>query len=245
MPLTVIDSPYREITRPIIDFVEVARRDSPARRGHRLHPGVRGRPLVGEPAAQPERAAAQGPAALRAGRDGDQRARGSCASTATRTWTGSTRRSTRGPARGPAGAVPPAAPRRPPSTAPAGSGPDGTGRDRATAAGIDVPGLDEGDRVELTVGRGRPRRALRGPGSDGQVVFVRHALPGERVHRRGHRGAPGLPAGRRGRGPRGRRRTGSSRPARTRGRAAAAAATSSTSPRPPSWPGRPRWCASS
>ena len=29
MPLTVIDSPYREITRPIIDFVKSLRRDSP------------------------------------------------------------------------------------------------------------------------------------------------------------------------------------------------------------------------
>ena len=49
-------------------------RTEPARRGHRVHPRVRGRPLVGAPAAQPERAAAQGPAAVRAGRDGDQRA---------------------------------------------------------------------------------------------------------------------------------------------------------------------------
>ena len=53
---------------------EVAAHDAPARRGHRLHPRVRRRPLVGAPAAQPERAAAQGPAAVRAGRDGDQRA---------------------------------------------------------------------------------------------------------------------------------------------------------------------------
>ena len=29
MPLTVIDSPYREITRPIIDYVKSLRRDSP------------------------------------------------------------------------------------------------------------------------------------------------------------------------------------------------------------------------
>ena len=74
VPLTVVDSPYREITRPIIDFVKTVRRETPARRGHRLHPRVRRRPLVGEPAAQPERAADQGPAAVRAGRHGDQRA---------------------------------------------------------------------------------------------------------------------------------------------------------------------------
>ena len=43
----------------------------PARRGRGLHPGVRRRPLVGAAAAQPDRAAAQGPAALHARRDGD------------------------------------------------------------------------------------------------------------------------------------------------------------------------------
>ena len=46
----------------------------PARRRHRLHPGVRRRALVGAAAAQPERAAAQGPAAVPARGDGDQRA---------------------------------------------------------------------------------------------------------------------------------------------------------------------------
>ena len=46
----------------------------PARRRHRLHPGVRGRALVGAAAAQPKRAAAEGPAALPAGSDGHQRA---------------------------------------------------------------------------------------------------------------------------------------------------------------------------
>ena len=46
----------------------------PARPGHRAHPGVRRRPLVGAPPAQPERAAAQGQVAVHARRDGDQRA---------------------------------------------------------------------------------------------------------------------------------------------------------------------------
>ena len=46
----------------------------PARRGHRVHPGVRGRALVGADPAQPERAAAQGPAAVHARGDGHQRA---------------------------------------------------------------------------------------------------------------------------------------------------------------------------
>ena len=73
VPLTVLDSPYREITRPVLDYVRDIRRVEPARRRHRLHPRVRRRPLVGAAAAQPERAAAQGPAAVPAGRDGDER----------------------------------------------------------------------------------------------------------------------------------------------------------------------------
>ena len=71
VPLKVLDSPYREITRPIIDYVTDIRRAQPARRGHGLHPGVRRRALVGADAAQPERAAAQGPAAVHARRHGD------------------------------------------------------------------------------------------------------------------------------------------------------------------------------
>ncbi len=46
----------------------------PARRGHRVHPGVRGRALVGADPAQPERAAAQGAAAVHPRGDGHQRA---------------------------------------------------------------------------------------------------------------------------------------------------------------------------
>ena len=43
----------------------------PAGRRRRVHPGVRRRPLVGAAAAQPDRAAAQGPAVVHARRDGD------------------------------------------------------------------------------------------------------------------------------------------------------------------------------
>ena len=43
----------------------------PARRGHGLHPRVRRRALVGADPAQPERAAAEGPAAVHPRRDGD------------------------------------------------------------------------------------------------------------------------------------------------------------------------------
>ncbi len=72
VPLKILDSPYREITRPVLAYVKNVRRRSPRRR-HRVHPRVRRRPLVGAAAAQPERAAAQGAAAVPAGRHGDER----------------------------------------------------------------------------------------------------------------------------------------------------------------------------
>ncbi len=62
VPLTMLDSPYREITRPVVGLRRSIRRDQPPRPGRRLHPRVRRRPLVGEPAAQPVR-----PAGSRAG----------------------------------------------------------------------------------------------------------------------------------------------------------------------------------
>ncbi len=46
----------------------------PARRGHRVHPGVRRGSLVGADPAQPERPAAQGQVAVHSGGDGDERA---------------------------------------------------------------------------------------------------------------------------------------------------------------------------
>ena len=70
VPLKVLESPYREITRPVLDYVKRLRDEAPARRRHGVHPRVRRRPLVGAAAAQPERAAAQSPAAVPAGRDG-------------------------------------------------------------------------------------------------------------------------------------------------------------------------------
>ena len=70
----VIDSPYREITQPLLDYVRAHPAGSPARRRVRVHPRVRRRALVGAAPAQPERAAAQGPAAVPARRDGHQRA---------------------------------------------------------------------------------------------------------------------------------------------------------------------------
>ena len=74
VPLTVIDSPYRDITQPLLDHVRAIRRPLAAGRRVRVHPRVRRRALVGGAAAQPERAAAEGPAAVPARRDGHQRA---------------------------------------------------------------------------------------------------------------------------------------------------------------------------
>ncbi len=72
VPLKVIASPYREITRPVLDYVKRISKESPAHRRHGVHPPrVRRRPLVGADPAQPERAAAQGPPAVRTERHGD------------------------------------------------------------------------------------------------------------------------------------------------------------------------------
>ena len=113
VPLKVLASPYREITKPVLDYVRAPAAQEPARRRHGLHPGVRRRSLVGAAAAQPERPAAEGPAALHPRRHGHLGALpaalvGTCraparASTAV---VGSVRR---GPARRPASAPPVAA----------------------------------------------------------------------------------------------------------------------------------------
>ncbi len=71
--LVVIDSPFREITRPVIKYVRRIRRESPRDVVCIYIPEYVVGPLVGEPAAQPERAAPEEPAAVRAGRHGDER----------------------------------------------------------------------------------------------------------------------------------------------------------------------------
>ena len=71
VPLKVIASPYREITRPGTRVRQAGQQGITAHGRHGVHPGIRRRPLVGAGAAQPERAAAQGPALVRAERDGD------------------------------------------------------------------------------------------------------------------------------------------------------------------------------
>ena len=62
--LVVIDSPYREMTTPGLDYIAPAASRKPPRRGLRLHPRVRRRPLVGTTAPQPERPAPQGTPAV-------------------------------------------------------------------------------------------------------------------------------------------------------------------------------------
>ena len=71
VPLKVLYSPYREIVRPIVEYADPDPEGEPAGRGGGLHPGVRRRPVVGAAAAQPDRAAPEGEAAVHPGRDGD------------------------------------------------------------------------------------------------------------------------------------------------------------------------------
>ena len=71
VPLKVLYSPFREIIRPVVEYAVQHPRRQPPRRGRRLHPRVRRRSLVGAAAAQPDRAAAQGPAAVHGRGDGD------------------------------------------------------------------------------------------------------------------------------------------------------------------------------
>ena len=73
VPLRALDSPYREVTRPIVDYVADPPRE-PARPRGRVHPRVRRRALVGAAPAQPERPAAQDAPALHARGHGHDRA---------------------------------------------------------------------------------------------------------------------------------------------------------------------------
>ena len=89
-----------------------------------------------------------------------------------------------------------------------------------------------GTEVESSRSARSPTAGTASPGYEGRVVFVRHALPGERVRVADHRGRTTTagscaPTRSRSSTP---RRTGSSRRARMRVRGGAAAATSSTPP---------------
>ena len=155
VPLKVLDSPYREITRPVVDYVKAAPARQPARRRRGLHPRVRRRPLVRAGAAQPERAAAQGPAAVHPGRHGRQRAVAAALG-----------RGHRGASRRPHGRVGAAGPVSRSTRA----------RARPTAPAESL--VDTVFEVEIgPVAHGGHCVARH----DGRVVFVRHTLPGERV----------------------------------------------------------------
>ena len=74
VPLTVVASPYRDVTGPVLDYVRGDPPGEPARHRRGVRARVRGAALVGAPAAQPVRAAAQDPAAVPPGRYRDERA---------------------------------------------------------------------------------------------------------------------------------------------------------------------------
>ena len=158
VPLKVLDSPYREITRPVLDYVRVDPPGQPARPRRGLHPGVRRRALVGAAAAQPERAAAQGPAAVHAGRHG-----GLGAVAARRPREGAEDAARGGPVA-------------------AATGASGGRRADWRALTGDRPSRSATD-VEVEVGpvaHGGHCVARH----EGRVLFVRHTLPGERVRAR-------------------------------------------------------------
>ena len=149
VPLKALDSPYREITRPDRRVRQVDAVGQPARPRRRLHPRVRPRPLVGAGAAQPERPAPQGPAALHT------RRHGLVGAVAARLG------------RGPGG--------------PASTAPSPATSAAATTDAPDPPAASTvGEEVEVDV-----RPVAHGGHAvarhEGQVLFVRHALPGERV----------------------------------------------------------------
>ena len=160
VPLKMLYSPYREVIRPIVQYAAEIRRGEPARRRRGLHPRVRRRPLVGAAAAQPDRAPAQGPAAVHARRDGDlgalpaarfgegQEAR------RPRPATAATRRRTTWP--------------HPVGTVTASE--DSLVGERFE---VEVGPVAHGGHFVARVATGFDERQL--------VIFVRHALPGEQV----------------------------------------------------------------
>ena len=152
----------------------VRRRDpagQPARRRRGLHPRVRRRALVGAAAAQPDRAAAQGPAAVHPRRDGHlgalpaavlgdrPRARGA--------------RATSGSA--------PATCAAAASTAAAGGGGAGEPADPRARRRAVGPASATGSRPRSVRSRTAGTASCAGSHRERAVVFVRHALPGERV----------------------------------------------------------------
>ena len=181
-------SPYRQITKPILDYVRSIRSGNPRDIVTVYLPEYVLGQVVGAGAAQPERPAAQGPAALHPGCHGRQRARGSCQSSegAERDWideppiSGSVRGG--GAVSGPPerASAPPAASRSSAASGPSRSAPSPTAvtawpgtRARSSSSATRCPGervvarVTEGrvgdsfvraDAVDGARGRARPRR---------------------------------------------------------------------------------------
>ena len=66
VPLVVLESPYRSLMEPLLEYIEQLRRERSGRLRHRHPAGVRAAPAVASPPAQPARAADQGGAPLQA-----------------------------------------------------------------------------------------------------------------------------------------------------------------------------------
>ena len=109
----------------------------------------------------------------------------------------------------------------------------------------EAPGLAGRSTASSSRSARSPTAVTSSARHEGQVVFVRHALPGERVTVEVTEDDGRVPARRRRGGARGRRRTGCPRPARTPARAGAAGATSSTWRSTSSGGSRRRWSPSS
>ena len=215
----VLYSPYREIIRPIVQYVRSIRDANPRGVVAVYIPEYVVGPLVGAAAAQPDRAAAQGPAAVHPRRDGDLACRTSCG----RSEIGERARgaaSSTGCVRGDV--------RRGRDRA------AGRRRERRTSERRGVqPAPSRAGRAARGRRRGRSRTAgTWWPAAATAGSCLRPARAARRAGgRRGHRGREGdrFLRGRRGRRCSRRRPTGCPRRARTPARARAAAATSSTS----------------
>ncbi|NGZ99925.1 APC family permease [Nocardioides sp. W3-2-3] len=182
VPLKVLHSPYREVVRPIIEYATAIRGANPRAVVAVYIPEY----VVGrwweQTAPQPDRAAAQGPAAVHPGRDGHLRALPACAPPAS-PWSARSARSTGcGPVTcavaGWTTSTRPGRSHGEPSVRTTAPRPQGTRRG--------------GDRPAVR-GRGRARRArrsLRGPrGGPGRLRAPRAARGAG--GRRGHRGDRG------------------------------------------------------
>ena len=214
VPLTVLESPYREVTRPIIGYIKSAARGPAARRRERVHPRVRRRALVGAAAAQPVGAAAKGRLLFQPG-----------VMVTSVPWQLDSTRACRNGRRVRTARRPPAHGTAPAPRCGRGRAPVDRGGLGGTPAGPDC----WSDGCDLEVGAPAPRRLLRRPRTRAGSCSSGMRCPASGSGRVVTEDAGGvvLPRRRR-RGARRRHPTGSRRRARTPARAGAAAATGST-----------------